>query len=95
MRSLLLGLIAASVLGCVAFDGEDTATIDDACLAICECQFFSPNVAKTCASQCVAEQNQFPVAPDCLSCIAGSTCDVLTTGGCSAVCTGDEPQPGE
>lgn len=92
-------LVAAALLsGCIVFDGEVTASVDDACTAVCDCLFFSPTQSRRCVDQCVVDPD-FATAPDeCFGCLASSSCAILEAGGCNDVCftssPAAEPEPG-
>ncbi|MBT8495968.1 MAG: hypothetical protein KJO07_23185 [Deltaproteobacteria bacterium] len=85
----LVALLLSS--GCLIFDSESSASRQEACLAVCECLFFSPTAARGCADECVDDPDILPPSQVCLDCLTTNTCEVVESGGCNADCSNPDP----
>ena len=92
MGRVVAALVFALSSGCLILDSDDgPVSRQQACLSVCECLFFSPTAAQSCADECATDPDILPPSQTCLECLTVNTCESIETGGCNDACSSPEP----
>jgi hypothetical protein len=90
MRRAVARLIAIAL--CAVAACSDTATVDDACRNLCDCDQPLPAGNRQCVAACVDDLGGRPVVDECLACLADLTCPQVADGTTCSACQGpDDP----